>query len=58
MAALLNATLFKEYPLTVEYVKKLQSGKTGVPWSNGVVPAYPEDIIKYLSQTWDWDDSQ
>lgn len=52
-AALLNAASSKDYPLTVDYVKKLQSGKVGVPSSNGVVPAYKEDIIKYLEQTWD-----
>jgi hypothetical protein len=53
VAALLNATLFKEYPLTVEYVKKLGSGEVGVPWSQSVVPASDRDIIKYLEQTWD-----
>ena len=53
VAAVLNAALSKNYPLTVEYVKKLQSGKVGVPSSNGVVPAYKKDIINYLQQTWD-----
>ena len=53
VAALLNAVSSKQYPLTVDDVKKLQSGKIGVPASNGVVPAYKEDIIKYLQQTWD-----
>jgi hypothetical protein len=52
-AALLNATSSKDYPLTVDYVKKLQSGKVGVPSSNGVVPAYKKDIINYLQQTWE-----
>jgi hypothetical protein len=53
IAAVLNAELSKNYPLTVDYVKKLESGKVGVPSSNGVVPAYKQDIITYLQQTWD-----
>jgi hypothetical protein len=52
-AALLNAAASKDYALTVDDVKKLQSGRVGVPWSKGDVPAYKEDIIKYLEQTWD-----
>ena len=52
-AALLNAASSKDYALTVDDVKKLQSGRVGVPWSQSVVPAYKEDIIKYLEQTWD-----
>jgi hypothetical protein len=51
-AALLNAASSKHYPLTVPDVKNIQSGIVGVPSSKGVAPAYKEDIIKYLDQTW------
>jgi hypothetical protein len=53
IAAVLNAELSKNYPVTVEYVKKLESGEVGVPWSQSVVPASDRDIIKYLELTWD-----
>ena len=52
-AALLNAVSFKDYPLSVADVKNLQSGIVGVPSSKLVSPAYKQDIINYLQQTWD-----
>ena len=52
-AALLNAVSFKDYPLSVADVKNLQSGIVGVPSSKLVAPAYKQDIINYLQQTWD-----
>ena len=51
-AAFLNAASSKHYPLTVPDVKNLQSGIVGLPFSKSVAPAYKEDIIKYLQQTW------
>ena len=52
-AALLNAESSKNYPLTVDYVKKLQSRQVGVPSSNGDPSTQKQDIINYLQQTWD-----
>lgn len=52
VAAVLNAALSKSYPLTVDDVKKIQTGIVGVPSNKIVVPAYKDDIIRYLQQTW------
>ena len=51
-AGFLNANSIRNYPLTSDDVIKLHAGILGVPSSKSIVPAYKEDIIKYLQQTW------
>ena len=51
-AGFLNANSIRNYPLTSDDVIKLHAGILGVPSSKSIVPAYKDDIIKYLQQTW------